>query len=114
MSTSTSGVTAHFQYPTLDRIQGEPTFEGFKTLKQQLKANTQSVGSPTNFGYLGLVLTQNEFAQVSQNPFERPLDPVDLTIPVFAPAHETLQRQSRHEENKRKYYECHLVVCKSN
>ena len=98
-----------FQYPVLDKIVGQPTYESLKTLKQQIKANAQTVGDFTTFGYLGLVLTPQEFAQVHNVPFARPADPGPLNIPQFTPAHEALRRQSDHQEQKRRYRECILV-----
>ena len=53
-----------FQYPTVDKIVGQPKFGSLKTIKQHFDANVQTVGDVANFGYLGLVLTPQEFVQV--------------------------------------------------
>ena len=94
-----------FQYPTLDRIIGEPKYESLRNLKMQLKANAITVGGNTNFGYLGLVLTPTEFAQVSNTPFQRPQRPAPLNIPQFTQYHQAFNMQQRHQEQLRKYNE---------
>ena len=53
-------VSAYFEFPILDRIHNEPTYQTLKTLKKQLKANAITVVSDLGggqFGHLGLVLT---------------------------------------------------------
>ena len=109
MSSTNTDVSVHFTYPTLDKIHGEPSYESLKTIKQQLKANAQSLGPQTNYGYLGLVLSPQEFQQISNVAFTRPTDPGHLNIPAFTPAHEALIRQSRHAEEKNRFRECNLV-----
>ena len=61
-----------FVYPTLTQIHGYPTFVTLNKLKKQLKLNARSVSSDLGggmHGHLGLVLTPEDYAQVSQTPY---------------------------------------------
>ena len=71
-STTTSGVIdikqTFFDYPKLTKIEGEPTIMTLLKLKNELKANAQSV--PTvlgsgQHGHLGLVLTTAVYENVA-------------------------------------------------
>ena len=99
----------HFVHSPLDCIRGKPKYESLKIVKDQLKTNAQTVGNETTFGYLGLVLTQNEFARISNVPFTKPINPGTLNIPPFTAAHEYLIINSTHEDKIRKYKECQTV-----
>ena len=82
-STNINYVETYFEYPTLTRIHGAPTYDTLKTLKDQLKANATSVTSDLgggNHGHLGLVLDTLEYNNVSPVPYDRPLHPGNLTI----------------------------------
>ena len=71
--------TSHFQYPTLDKIHGEPTIDTLLHLFKQLKINAQSV--PTKLGggqlgYLALVISTEDYNAIPNAvPFTRPIDP---------------------------------------
>ena len=92
----TSYKTSHFQYPTLDKINGEPTLDTLLTLFKQLKINAQNV--PTKLGggqlgYLALVIPTKDYDVIPNSvPFTRPKDPgvfqyVSVeTIPDSAPS----------------------------
>ena len=59
--------TSYFKYKTPAPIQGAPTNKTLKRLKQELHANASSVESyfgVGDHGYLGLVLTDSEYATV--------------------------------------------------
>ena len=45
--------TAYFEFPTVDKIHGEPTYVTLTKLKKQLKANTIAVVSNLGGGYFG-------------------------------------------------------------
>ena len=82
-STNINYVETYFEYPTLTRIHGAPTYDTLKTLKDQLKANATSVTSDLgggNHGHLGLVLDAPEYVNVSVVPYVRPLHPGNLRI----------------------------------
>ena len=71
--------TTHFQYPTLDKIHGQPSLESILRLFRQLKINAQSV--PTTLGggqlgYLALVLRPEAYNSIpNARQFVRPIDP---------------------------------------
>ena len=64
----------YFKYPIPTLITGEPTNKSLKRLKNELRANASSVDSNLggDHGYLGLVLTDIEYANVSATPFVAP------------------------------------------
>ena len=65
----------YFQYKTPTRIQCTPTYKALNQLKAELCANANSVESNLgggNHGYLGLVLTDAEYANVIPTPFVEP------------------------------------------
>ena len=102
----------YFEFPVLDKIHGEPNYESLKKLKKQLKANAQSVPSTLgggNHGLLGLVLTQAEYARVSNDQFNIPLRPGALLIPPFTANHETIRLQGEHEQAKETFNDCMAV-----
>ena len=74
---------SYFQYKTPTPIQGAPTNKTLKRLKQELRANTSSVKSDLgggDHGYLGLVLTNAEYATITATPFVPPTYPATLKI----------------------------------
>ena len=79
----------YFKYPSPTPISGEPTNKALKRLKNELRANASSVESDLgggDHGYLGLVLTDVEYANVTNTPFVAPNFPGTLTIPAVATA----------------------------
>ena len=68
--------STYFPYKSPTPIQGEPTYKTLKRLKNELRANASSIDSNLgggDHGYLGLVLTEVEYAKVvPQHPFEAP------------------------------------------
>ena len=80
-------VASYFKYKTPTPIQGTPTYKALKRLKAELRANASSVECDLgggNHGYLGLVLSDQEYATVSPTPFIAPAYPGQLTIPANA------------------------------
>ena len=78
---------SYFKYKSPTPIIGAPTNKTLKRLKQELPANASSVESDLgggDHGYLGLVLTNPEYAAVSQTAFQAPKYPAALTIPATA------------------------------
>ena len=68
-----------FDYPELSKISGEPTLGSLMTLRNELKANAQSVtttlGGGAN-GHLGLVLSAQAYEQIAPGtPYIRPVLP---------------------------------------
>ena len=80
-SSSSGGIDYHsiyFAFPNLTPINSEPDADNLIKLKNQLKANAFSV--PLNLGggahgHLGLVLTPQTYAMVSNLPFIQPAHP---------------------------------------
>ena len=77
-------VSTIFEYPALTKITGQPDYPTLKRIKDELKANAASVPSDLgggNHGHLGIVLTPQEYTQVSEaHPYIRPIHPGSLTI----------------------------------
>jgi len=90
MTSSTSTIDYRntiFQYPTLTKIHGEPTAEALLKLIKELKANAHSVYSDLGGGrhrHLFLVLTPEQFNNISSTPFVRPEHPGPLNLPDHA------------------------------
>ena len=103
---------SYFKYKTPTPIQGTPTNRTLKHLKTELRANASSVESELgggDHGYLGLVLTDVEYATVPPTPFAAPAFPGPLVIDPNATQVEALNRREEHNEQKRAYYECKNV-----
>ena len=103
-----------FKYKTSTPIQGTPTNKTLKRLKADLRANASSVESDLgggNYGYLGLVLTNEEFASITPPPplFTPPHFPPTLTIPPTVSQVRAFALKEAHTEAKRKYHECKNV-----
>ena len=63
---------SYFKYKTLTPIQGAPANKTLKRLKQEFQENASSVESDLGGGdhsYLGLVLTDAEYATITATPF---------------------------------------------
>ena len=94
---------SYFKYKTPTPIQGTPTNKTLKRLKQELRANASSVETDLgggDHGYLGLLLTDAEYAAVSNDPFEAPEYPAALTIPGGADQVEAFNLREIHKEEK--------------
>ena len=100
--------TTFFEFPTLTRIHGEPTYETLQTVYQELKANASSVpsflGGGAN-GHLGLVLNAQQYALVSPIPYIRPLFPGPLFVPPDAPPQVAVILRDQHAEAVRVFRE---------
>ena len=81
-------------------------------MKAELHANASSVETSLgrgNHSYLGLVLSDVEYANVSPTPFVAPPFPAALTIPANATQVTAFEQRAKHEEKKRLYYKCQNV-----
>ena len=104
--------STYLEFLILDKIHNEPTFETLKGMKKQLKANALSVPSTLgggNHGLLGLVLTQVEYARVSNDAFTIPNQPGPLILPPFTAKHDVHRLQGEHEQEVDTYKECVAV-----
>ena len=96
----------YFKYPTPTPITGKPTNKSLKRLKNELRANASSVDTDLgggDHGYLGLVLTDVEYANINPTPqaFIAPAFPGTLTIPATATAVQAVQARQIHNEQTR-------------
>ena len=80
--------SSYFKYKTPTPICGEPTHKSLKRLKLELQSNASSVETDLgggNHGYLGLVLTDEEYATIpNTQPFVAPNYPPTLVIPPLS------------------------------
>ena len=61
--------STNFEYPTLTKIQGIPTYEPLQRIKNKLIVNAASVPSDLDggaYGNLGFILTVQEYEHVSR------------------------------------------------
>ena len=75
----------YFQFKELTKIHGEPNYDSIKRLHNQVKANAFSVPSVLgggNFGHLGLVVTPQKYAMISNAPFNRTNHPGPCVFPA--------------------------------
>jgi hypothetical protein len=83
-STNINYVVTYFEFRTLTKIHGEPTYESLKTITNQLKANacnvTSNIGGEAH-GHLGLVMTPTEYSSVLSVLYLRPVHTGALSIP---------------------------------
>lgn len=105
--------SSYFKYKTPTPIQGAPTNKTLKRLKQELRANASSVESDLgggDHGFLGLVLTDAEYALVAPtHPFVAPVFPAALTIPAGTTSLQAMNLREQWKEDKRIYYQCRNV-----
>ena len=83
-TTNIDYVSTYFEFRTLTKIHGEPTYESLKTMTNQLKANACNVTSNLNggaHGHLGLVMTPTEYSSVSSVSYLCLAHPGTLSIP---------------------------------
>ena len=105
--------STYFPYKTPTPITGESTFKSLKRLKNELQANASSVDTDLggeDHGYLGLVLTENEYAKVVPNTsFIAPNFPGPLIICPRTDIVETMNLREAHKRDTSLYRECREV-----
>ena len=92
----------HFDRANLTPICGEPTYETVHKLWNEVKANARSVYSHLcggTHGYLGLVLTAAQYADISTTVFTRPSHTGPLAIPSAATVVQRSTLQDAHIED---------------
>ena len=113
MTTRIDYATTYFPYNTPTPIQGEPTYKALKRLKNELRANASSVDTDLgggDHGYLGLVLTDEEYAKVAPNhPFVPPEFPGPLVIPPRTDIVDAMNMRETHKRDTALYRECREV-----
>ena len=91
-------MASYFKYKTPTPIQGTPTYKAFNRLKVELRANASSVETDLgggNHGYLRLVLSDAEYANISPTPFVVPAYPAQLNISANATQVQAYKRLTR-------------------
>ena len=98
----------HFDHPELSRIVGEPSLASLITLRNQIKANAQTVDSTLGggaHGHLGLVLTPQVYATIpSTTPYLRPRLP-QLDIQPTDTQYQIAQKRHQYAEDLRQFRE---------
>jgi hypothetical protein len=100
-STNIDYVSTYFEFRTLTKIHGEPTYESLKSMTNQLKANACSVTSDLgggSHGHLGLIMTPTEYALVSSVLYLRHAHPGALAIYTGTLQHEAKRLQKEHSD----------------
>ena len=101
--------TTYFPYSSPTLIQGEPTYKAIKRLKNELRANASSIDSDLgggDHGYLGLILTEEEYARVCPGtPFVAPAYPGQLSIPSGTDTIDALNLREAHKRDMHLYRE---------
>ena len=96
-------------YENLTPITGEPDFESLQRLKNEIKANAQSVPSTLgggNHSMLGLVLTPVEYALVSAVPFVPEPHPGPLVFPAGTTGVQSKAMEVEHKTRMKLYEKC--------
>ena len=98
----------HFEIKKATKINGEPTFDSLRKLHNELKINAQTIPSTRGggaHGHLGLVLSAVDYQLITLQPFIRPNDPGDFTLPLnqnYTVEQITLLRET-HREQRAEY-----------
>ena len=102
-----------FHYPVPTKIEGEPTHATLTTLQKELQANASSVDSNLgggNHGYLGLVLSDPDYANIpGTTPSVAPTYPTPFVILATATAVEALSVREQHKESIQRHHKCDNV-----
>ena len=96
-------------YDTLTPIIGQPDFESLQKLKNEIKANAQSVPSTLgggNHGLLGMVLTPAEYAVISAVPFVAPAHPGNLVFPPGTTGVQSKAMEIQYRNDMKTYEQC--------
>ena len=105
-------MTNNFRCPVPTPINDEPTKKTLKRLEKELGANGSSVETDLggdDHGYLGLILTDSEYAQIVHTAFVAPVFPGVLHIDPLATIVESVNLKESHKENTRIFRECRNV-----
>ena len=97
-----------FPIPDLTRIIGIPTFETLHQMANELKQNASSVYSNLGggaHGHLGLLLSPQMYALISNVPYVRPAHPGPLIIPANATRHVASLQERTWKEELRVFHE---------
>ena len=97
-----------FEYPTISRIHGQPTYETLQRMYNELKSNASSIPSTLGggtHGHLGLLLDATQYAMISPYPYIRPIFPGPLYVPPNLTPQMAMMYQNQHKEHVRIFRE---------
>ena len=112
MSAETNYIETVFEISPLTKIRGEPTYESLLQIKNELKTNAQTVECSAGggqFGMLGLVLTNAEYALLSNVPFVRPPHPGVFQIQPGTPQIQARAQELTYNRQLAEYKTCKNV-----
>ena len=113
LTSSVNYKDSYSEHPFLTTICGEPTYETFHHLKNELKANVSSVPTTLgggNHGYLGMILTPAEYLRIAPNyPFTRTPNPGVLVPNPNGTAAQIASAENNHRLTKKLYLETLLL-----
>ena len=82
-STNINYVATYFKFPELDKTHGAPTYSKLREINDQIKGNASSVSSELRggaHGHLGLVLTDDEYVNITATLYICPAHPGPFEI----------------------------------
>ena len=109
---------SYFKHKTPSPIRGDPIHKSLKSPQTELQANASSVEidlGGENHGYLGLVKTEADYAEISNtSPFDVyvcrcPVCPPALTIPENSPPIGVLELKEEQVEKKDSTYNAKML-----
>ena len=114
MMTNVDYATLYFKYTVPTHINVKPTNKTIKRLKQELRANTNSVDTYLGGGnhrYLGLYLLDVEYVRIipTPTPFVAPARSGALAIDPAATDVQPVHAKEAHHEEIQLYRECKNV-----
>ena len=91
----------YFPYKTTTKIVGKPTHTILALLQKQLKANTGTITSVPGggvHGHLDAILSAEDYANLSNTPYNKPFYADPLVTPTSAAHHDAIRLQEEHNE----------------
>ena len=104
--------STYFQHSSLMKIYGEPTYQSLQKIYKEIKANASSAASVLGgglHGYLGLVVSNLNYARTAEPPFERLGHPGSLQIIDNATQYQIAIEKDRHDTASKVFRECNLI-----
>ena len=96
--------SSYFKYKASTPIRGEPTNKNLKQLRNEQRANGNSVESYLGGGdhvYIGLIEKDSEYSKIpGTQPFLPPNYPQEFNTPADATAIQAMQLKEAHREAK--------------
>ena len=90
------------------KIHSRPTFLQLRKLERELTRYAANINSDRGgglHGYIGLIKTACDYAQLSDVPFEEPDKPATTVLPSNCPGHESFRLQQEYHQKMDEYLE---------